>query len=91
MKDFRLASQNVIVMWNFCTIFQVENIDVGQMCILYRKLYIVYSKRWVRNNRKDDNGFEYLSNWLTFVVTVVSWILYVGNGRKINSLSDCFK
>jgi hypothetical protein len=48
-------------------------------------------KRWVRNNRKDDNGFEYLSNWLTFVVTVVSWILYVANGRKINSLSGYFK
>jgi hypothetical protein len=29
-------------------------------------------KGWVRNNRKDDDGFEYLSNWLIFVVTVAS-------------------
>jgi hypothetical protein len=41
----------------------------------------------VRNDRKDDDGFEYLRNWLIFVVTVASWILYVANGRKINSLS----
>jgi hypothetical protein len=26
-------------------------------------------KRWVKNNRKDDNGFEHLRNWLTFFVT----------------------
>jgi hypothetical protein len=46
MKDFRLAAQNVNVMWNFCTIFKCEIcIDVGQICILYRKLYIVYSSR----------------------------------------------
>jgi hypothetical protein len=37
--------------------------------------------------RKDDDGFEYLRNWLIFVVTVASWIFYVSNGRKINSLS----
>jgi hypothetical protein len=29
-------------------------------------------KRRVRNNRKYDDGFEYLSNWLIFVVTVAS-------------------
>jgi hypothetical protein len=45
MKDFRLAAQNVNVMWNFCTIFKVWNINVGQICILYRKLYIVYNSR----------------------------------------------
>jgi hypothetical protein len=26
----------------------------------------------VRNNRKDDDDFEYLRNWLIFVVTVAS-------------------
>jgi hypothetical protein len=26
-------------------------------------------KRSVRNNRKNDDGFEYLRNWLVFVVT----------------------
>jgi hypothetical protein len=44
-------------------------------------------KRWVRNNRKDDDGFKYLRNWLIFVVTVASWIHYVSNGRRINSIS----
>jgi hypothetical protein len=39
----------------------------------------------VINNREDDDGFEYLRNWLTLVVTVASWILYVVNERKINS------
>jgi hypothetical protein len=39
------------------------------------------------NNRKDDDGYEYLKNWLIFVVTIASWILYVVNGRNINSLS----
>jgi hypothetical protein len=29
-------------------------------------------KRFVRNNRNDDDDFEYLRNWLIFVVTVVS-------------------
>jgi hypothetical protein len=45
MKDFRLAAQNVNVMWNFCTIFLSVNIDFGQICILYRKLYIEYNSR----------------------------------------------
>jgi hypothetical protein len=35
-------------------------------------------KRWFRNNRNDDDGFEYLRNWL------------IANGRKINSLSGNF-
>jgi hypothetical protein len=43
-----------------------------------------------RNNREDDDGFEYFRNWLTFVVTVASWIFYVANGRKINSPSGNF-
>jgi hypothetical protein len=38
-------------------------------------------KRWVRNNRNDDDGFEYLRNWLIFVVTVASLILYVANAN----------
>jgi hypothetical protein len=42
-------------------------------------------KRSVRNNRKNDDGFEYLRNWLVFVVTVASGILYIANGRKINA------
>jgi hypothetical protein len=29
-------------------------------------------KRWVRSNRNDDDAFEYLRNWLIFVVTVAS-------------------
>jgi hypothetical protein len=29
-------------------------------------------KQWVRNNRNDDDDFEYLWNWLIFVVTVAS-------------------
>jgi hypothetical protein len=34
-------------------------------------------KNWVRNNRNDDDGFEYLRNWLIFVVTVASRILVI--------------
>jgi hypothetical protein len=78
-----------------CGIF-VQFIDLGQICILYRKLYIVNSRRrisrarggyqtygrvaarsttlmdsWrrVRNNREDDDGFEYSRNRLTFTVS----------------------
>jgi hypothetical protein len=46
-------------------------------------------KRRFRNNR-DEDSFEYLRNWLTFVVKVASWILYVANGRKINYLYGNF-
>jgi hypothetical protein len=35
-----LAALSVNNMWNFCTIFLVWNIDVGHICILYRKLCI---------------------------------------------------
>jgi hypothetical protein len=47
-------------------------------------------KRRLRNNWEDENGFEFLRNWLNFVVTVASCMLYVANGRKINFLSDNF-
>jgi hypothetical protein len=39
-------------------------------------LCIAVEAEGVRNNRNDDDGFEYLRNWLIFVVTV-AWILYV--------------
>jgi hypothetical protein len=47
-------------------------------------------KRRLRNNWEDEEGFEFLRNWLNFVVAVASWMLYVANARKINSLSGNF-
>jgi hypothetical protein len=29
-------------------------------------------KRWVRNNKNEGDRFEYLRNWLIFVMTVAS-------------------
>jgi hypothetical protein len=51
------------------------------MCISVEAEGVI--KRRLRNNR-DEDSFEYLRNWLTFVVKVASWILYVASGRKIN-------
>jgi hypothetical protein len=77
-------------LYNFLSV----KFDVGQICILYRKCTAVATeggiKQCVRNNKNDDDGFEYLRNWLIFVVTVASCILCVANGRKINSLSGNF-
>jgi hypothetical protein len=44
-------------------------------------------KRRLRNNWEDEEGFEFLRNLLNFVA---SWMLYVANARKINSLSGNF-
>jgi hypothetical protein len=49
-------------------------------------------KRRLTNNSEDDDGFDFLRNWLIFVVivTVASWTLYVANERKINPYSVIF-
>jgi hypothetical protein len=80
MKDFRLAAQNVSVMWHFCTIFFKSKILMSGRFVSFIAsctLCIAVGakggiKRRVRNNRNEDDGFEYLRNWLIFVVTVAS-------------------
>jgi hypothetical protein len=42
MKDFRLAAHKTSMSYGIFVQF-FGCIDVGQICILYRKLYIVYS------------------------------------------------
>jgi hypothetical protein len=48
-------------------------------------------RRRLRNNWEDDYGFEFLRNWLTFIVIVVSWILYTSvHGKSIQVLREIF-
>jgi hypothetical protein len=79
MKDFRLAAQNVSVMRHFLQFFKCKILMSGKFVsfIASRTLCIAIGagggiKRWVRNNKNDDDAFEYLRNWLIFVVTVAS-------------------
>jgi hypothetical protein len=79
MKDFRFAAQNVSVMWHFCTIFKCKILMSGKFVSFIASCTLCIAlgaeggiKRWVRNNRNDDDGFEYSRNWLIFVVTVSS-------------------
>jgi hypothetical protein len=76
----------------FVQFFKCKILMSDKFVSFIASLYIVYStrgrgdtKRRLSNNREDDDGFEYLKNLLTLVVTVASWILYVANERKINS------
>jgi hypothetical protein len=86
MRDFRLCS--VILGWQHkmsvsCGIFvqffkcKILMSDKFVFFIASCTLRIAVGaeegiKRWVRNNRNDDDAFEYLRNWLIFVVTVAS-------------------
>jgi hypothetical protein len=58
------------------------------LCIADRGGYQA-TRRRLRNKCEDDYGLGYLRNWLILVVAVASWILYVVNERKINSLKCC--
>jgi hypothetical protein len=72
MKDFRLAALSVNVTWNFCTILMlgkfVSFIASCTLCIAEVEsveaegVIRLTGGRRVRNNREDDDGFEYLRN-----------------------------
>jgi hypothetical protein len=78
------AAQNANVMWNFCTIFNVWNINVGQICILYHKLYIVYSSRG-RGVSSDGLGYDYVGAAMSDISGDKSEVTLFSNGSSVLS------